>query len=86
LPGVMTAPPPRRCCRSSSLSMRIRSVSDMVVSVLMMLVLMARKGATDGGAFDLEGPGRGPDRVVGLARLDYAGLGLIRAIVEICRW
>jgi len=33
----------------------------MVVSVLMMLVLMARKGAANGGAFDLEGPGRGPN-------------------------
>ena len=32
-PGVITAPPPRRCWRSSSLSARILSVSvDMVLS------------------------------------------------------
>lgn len=38
MPGVMTAPPPRRCFRSSSLSMRMRSASvlDMVVLLLMM--------------------------------------------------
>jgi hypothetical protein len=32
-----------------------------------------------------KGPGRGPDRALGLARLSYAGLGLISPIVEICR-
>ena len=35
MPAVMTAPPPRRCFRSSSLSARVRSASvcmDMVVS------------------------------------------------------
>src|SRR5258706_14144810 len=37
------------------------------------------------GVFGLEGPGRGPDHAVDLARLGYAGLGLISAIVEICR-
>ena len=35
MPGVMTAPPPKRCCRKSSLSARIRSVLlVMVVSLL----------------------------------------------------
>ena len=49
MPGVIKTPPLYKCRRKSSLSARIRSVSeDMVVSVLMMLGWVARKVVADG--------------------------------------
>ena len=69
--GGQKTPPLYRCRRKSSLSARMRSVSDedMVVSVLGMLGWWPAKARPMEGIW-LERPGPwGPDRGVGLARL-----------------
>jgi hypothetical protein len=69
------------------LSMRMRSVSDedMVVSVLMMLGWVARETVGDEWSFGLERPGPWSGPCCWHCKAVYAGLGLISAIVEMCR-